>query len=674
MAEAHVLPVNKIDRYALVQRHNPARTASNLTSPMQVGNGRFAFGVDITGLQTFVPFSTMSEWGWKHDELPPGSSQLQSIVDPLAANNSPELKQWLISNPNRMNLGRIGLRFADTNVSESDLQGCLQRLDMWTGMIHSVVELNGVKIIVDTVAHPNMDTVGITIKSSLISERKLSIFLDFPFNDGRSKFSAPYAGYWDQDSDHTTTIEEAGFGHALLSRQVNDASYFVRVQWNQPGKLCLAEGHRFILELSEATSKLELALTFSKEVPGIVTFESIARRSSEYWSCFWESGGTIDLSRSTDPRWLELERRLVLSQYAIAVNSAGKYPPQESGLVNLGWYGKFHLEMNWWHSAHLGLFNKWPLLEPSLTIYERFLPTAIKLASSQGYDGARWPKMSDPSGRSSPGEINNLLIWQQGHPILFAELNFRAYPTDKTLNKWKTVIAATADFMVSFSKLDSETGKYSLPSPLHLMSENTNPRETYNPSFEIHYWRYALSLAETWWARLGLQPKLSWTIARQNLASLPTENGVYIMCPGIKNMWEDYNWEHPALAAMYGWLPPQDDLNLSTMLATSHKIWDTWRLDQCWGWDFGMLAMNAARSGFPEKAVDFLLDPNFVFDDLGLVQGTSQVPAPYFPGMGSLLYAVAFMAAGWDGAPEHHAPGFPSQAWNVRCEELNRAF
>jgi hypothetical protein len=188
----------------------------------------------------------MPEWGWKHDELPPGSSQMQSmeaIVEATTDNNSPELRQWLISNPNRMNLGRIGLRFADANVSESDLQGCVQRLDMWTGIIHSVVELNGMNIIVKTVVHPNMDTVGIMIESSLVAERKLSIFLDFPFNDGRSKFLAPYAGYWDYHPDHMTNVKMDGFGHALLSRQVNDVNYFVRVQWNPPGKLCLTEGH-----------------------------------------------------------------------------------------------------------------------------------------------------------------------------------------------------------------------------------------------------------------------------------------------------------------------------------------------------------------------------------------------------------------------------------------------
>ena len=46
----------------------------------------------------------------------------------------------------------------------------------------------------------------------------------------------------------------------------------------------------------------------------------------------------------------------------------------------------------------------------------------------------------------------------------------------------------------------------------------------------------------------------------------------------------------------------------------------------------------------------------------------------YLPGNGGLLYAVAMMAAGWDGGPETHAPGFPDDgSWTVRFEGLRKA-
>ena len=92
----------------------------------------------------------------------------------------------------------------------------------------------------------------------------------------------------------------------------------------------------------------------------------------------------------------------------------------------------------------------------------------------------------------------------------------------------------------------------------------------------------------------------------------------------------------------------------------------------CIRWDFGMLAMSAARNGEPERAVSWLLDDLFSFDDVGMPTGGARVPTPYFPGSGSLLLAVAMMAEGWDGS-EGHAPGFPDSGWNVRTEGMRKA-
>lgn len=61
----------KINRKALVQRHNVVVTKADSLSSLTVGNGKFAFTVDVTGLQSFplnyqkgVPLGTESEWGW----------------------------------------------------------------------------------------------------------------------------------------------------------------------------------------------------------------------------------------------------------------------------------------------------------------------------------------------------------------------------------------------------------------------------------------------------------------------------------------------------------------------------------------------------------------------------------------------------------------------------------
>ena len=45
-----------------------------------------------------------------------------------------------------------------------------------------------------------------------------------------------------------------------------------------------------------------------------------------------------------------------------AVQCAGSHPPQETGLTCNSWYGKFHLEMHWWHAAHFPAWGRAPLL------------------------------------------------------------------------------------------------------------------------------------------------------------------------------------------------------------------------------------------------------------------------------------------------------------------------
>ncbi len=126
---------------------------------------------------------------------------------------------------------------------------------------------------------------------------------------------------------------------------------------------------------------------------------------------FWEKGGVIDLHKSKDSRAMELERRIVLSQYLMAIQSAGAVPPQETGLTCNSWYGKFHLEMYLWHEAYLPLWNHTDLLERSLTWYQEHLPQARQNARRNGYKGVRWPKMVAEDAIDSPSEIAVLLIW-----------------------------------------------------------------------------------------------------------------------------------------------------------------------------------------------------------------------------------------------------------------------
>lgn len=61
---------SRIDRRRVIEKFNPVRHQSSNSTPIQVGNGNFAFGVDVTGLQTFFPYATLSSWGWHNFSLP----------------------------------------------------------------------------------------------------------------------------------------------------------------------------------------------------------------------------------------------------------------------------------------------------------------------------------------------------------------------------------------------------------------------------------------------------------------------------------------------------------------------------------------------------------------------------------------------------------------------------
>jgi hypothetical protein len=117
---------------------------------------------------------------------------------------------------------------------------------------------------------------------------------------------------------------------------------------------------------------------------------------------------------------------------------------------------------------------------------------------------------------------------------------------------------------------------------------------------------------------------------------------------------------------------PGPGVDPPAMRRTLDWIWQHWSWPDTWGWDYPLVAMSAARLGQPGRAVDALL-----FDvpkNAHRANGHNhQRPGLtiYLPGNGGLLAAVAMMAAGWDGAPTTHAPGFPADGrWLVRWEGL----
>ena len=672
-----------IDREAVVKRHRVCTTGTLLKSPAQVGNGKFAFGMDITGLQTFVPFNTLSDWSWHSFPLPEGmraedyrpvvvETHGKKIAYELRNPDQPELSEWLTKNPHRYNLGRIGFRLLredGTEAREIDLGNARQEIDLWTGVVYSRFELNRKEVKVRTVCHPDKDMIGVSIESELLNDGNMSIYLDFPYPDGR--YFKHYIGRYDTISGHTSTFEKLAPNSVRITRTMDDTHYYATLDWTGPATFSREseKAHTFLLQ-PRHTSTFSFTCCFSPEPVADVTesVASIERKSAVSWEKYWRSGAAVDLSGSKDPRWLELERRIVLSQYLMRANESGLFPPQESGLVNNGWFGRFHFEMIWWHGVHYGLWNRMECFDNYLNVYKDFMPKALERAKSEGRSGARWPKCTGNFNREWPGSAHAYLIWHEPHPIYFAEMQYRQKPAPETLEKWKDVVLNTADYMADYLFYDKKTKQYVLGPPVVVVSENTDPLQTINPIFELGYFRYGLRTALEWADRLGLSEKRTkkWKEVLSKMAPLPVADGVYITYEGIPDMWTKYTYEHPALTGVYGMLPG-DGVDQPTFKRTLEKVSKEWQFNRIWGWDFPMLAMAAARTGQPALAIDMLMHPSagFQFDEHGLATGG---PFPYFPSNGALLTAVAMMCGGWDGS-EGEAPGFPKDgSWTVRYE------
>ena len=179
------IPTQKIDRRTVVERHKIITTATNPKSPAQVGNGEFAFGVDITGLQTFVPFNTLSHWSWHSFPLPKGQrvedfkglamdTYSRMVRYDIPNKEQPELSSWLGGNPHCFNLGRIGfllLKSDGTYAIPKDLKNTRQEIDLWNGIIYSNFVLEDEQVTVKTACHPSSDAIAVSVKSNLIKKR-----------------------------------------------------------------------------------------------------------------------------------------------------------------------------------------------------------------------------------------------------------------------------------------------------------------------------------------------------------------------------------------------------------------------------------------------------------------------------------------------------------------------
>jgi hypothetical protein len=719
-----------IDRRRLVRAHNPVLTRAHPTAVLTVGNGDAALSVDISGLQTFVarheiqpdpqrhvtdglrglpehgarpfdvddfeiPLRTQSTWGWYATEpareftwdetvtpydTPRGTvlyadrMGLQRPTDPI--DEEFHAGAWFHYNPRRLHLGRLTLLAPDGQTLDDPhvLGDPRAELDLWSGSVHAQYSLAGHEVLVQTVADPIAHRFAVRVQSALLAKgwRVAWVF------DEQPDALAPFERAVRSETDWSQTSHAAW----RARRRVENTTYTVDVVTTG------ALASRGVDAVAAGTDEPDLEVVVTLQ-PGegrscdpVASFPQVRDAAAGWWRQYWLSGGAVSFEGSDDPRAHELERRLVLSQYLMAVNCAGATPPAETGLTYNTWSGKFHLEMHWWHTAHFLLWGRGRLFERSLPWYHGALPAARGAARRQGYRGARWPKQTDPTARESPSNIGVFLVWQQPHLIYLLETLYVTSGSnggdDGFLSEHYVLVEQTAEFMVDFVReLD---GRYILPPPIIPAQESylADRAGLKNPTFELAYWAWSLSVANRWRERLGFAPNEEWARVASGMAE-PTmlDDGTYA---GVATTPWLIRKDHPSMLMALGWVPDTGMIDRGAMAATLDSVWARWDLPSTWGWDYSVMAMTAASLGDVARALDALLfdSPKNVYLPNGHNPQMRGFLTLYLPANGGLLSAVAHIVdaveqgatlpRGW----EITAEGMPSLANLLRADEDRR--
>jgi len=689
-----------IDRRNLVSRHDVHHREVHREAPLSVGNGEFAVTLDVTGLQTFaddyerdagrreetatMPLGTQAQWCYHwapnpegltlEDTMEPAVGPRGTIAYPTAYDFTQDRDEsrdagraagyYYWANPQRVHLARIAFVALgdEAPLALDEIVDIDQRLDLWSGTVLSRFRLRGAEVTVATAVDPDQDALGVVASSSLIAEGRLGIEVAFPAVE--ESFEAPPV--WNADEAHSSTATDIA-GGVEITRRLDETRYRARITGAPRTE---RSGPHAWVARSDG-SEIAVAVEFAPDAFDAAPLPAarILERAAEGWERTWQTGAALDLSGSTDPRAIELERRIVLSQYQTIINSSGSTPPQETGLVCNSWGGTFHLEMHWWHAAHFAAWGRPEMLENSFRWYHRALPVAREIAASQGFEGARWPKHVGPEGIESPNEIGPLLVWQQPHPIHFAELLFHTSPDpERVLDEYAEIVDETAAFLASYAWREDDG--WHLAPPLMPAQEIYGAEQTWDPLFEVAYFRWALRTAQAWRIRRGADPVPLWDEIADRIRVTVSTDDDGSWYDAVQRPGRTAYTDHPSMVAALGVVPDTGLIDHGVMWETLERAVTRWTWTSAWGWDFPMLSMCATRLGRADDALDLLLrdaQKNVYLPNGHNLQVPNRLPL-YLPGNGGLLMAVALLFGGWtDADGTRHEPELP-EGWAARAE------
>ena len=247
---------------------------------------------------------------------------------------------------------------------------------------------------------------------------------------------------------------------------------------------------------------------FARAGAGAAGRSASSTPAREHWQVSGPPAARSTCPEARDPRARELERRIVLSQYLTAIQCAGSLPPQETGL---------HVQQ---------LVRQVPprdalvarralrAVEPAAAAGAQ--PRLLRRAScrgardggqTQGYAGARWPKMTGPDGRESPSTDRAVPDLAAAAPDLLRRARVPARSRDRaTLERYRDVVFETAEFMASYALLDAEAAALRARPAAH-SGAGDHPAARDDGQSDVRARRTGASgskTAQRWRERLGL--------------------------------------------------------------------------------------------------------------------------------------------------------------------------
>jgi len=725
-----------IDRKALVQRHNVRQHELDPRSPVSVGNGEFAFTVDLTGLQSFpddypvgardeLPpgtlLGTQSQWGWHSVpatenyhldgstvlyDSPRGPvpyvDMVGGIVNDRETDTSPA-ETWLRANAHRLDLGRIGFGWLEDGTERplrlTDIAHTHQTLDLWTGAVTSHFTLEGHSVTVTTTCHPDRDELGVRVESTLLAAG-LVVSVAFPYGSEAWHDAAD----WHRPEAHTTTLqgpepsdEHRGAAAWTVRRELDNSRYRVVITGHELA-VEQTEEHRLRVSGVPDTTTLDLSIAFLSAGDG----DCLPRGNNRL------SGPTPDVDSGT-----HAESAVEPSPARRVANASAAYWPAfwaSGGAIELAATDDARakeLERRIVLSQYLTAINcagSLPPQETGLVCNSWRGRFHLEMHWWHAAHFAQWnrPELLLPSLRwySTILETSRQTAKAQGFdgvrwpkqvapdgresPSPIGTFLIWQQPHPIYLAELVYRAEPSREVLEEFAEIVFESAAF-MASFAHSTSRGFElgppliPAQESYGSIRATVTNPTFELAYWQW---GLRTAAAW---RERLGLEPVKEWSEVaegMVPPriIDGIYAAIDVEpftirtdHPSMLCALGVLPQTSLIDPAVMRTTLANVLADWDWGSTWGWDYPVMAMTAARLEDPEAAVDALL--------LGAGKNTvlpnghnrqTDSLPLYLPGNGGLLAAVALMAAGWDNGPERHAPGFPSD-WTVTWEGLVKA-